>query len=266
MNSVNFDLWSLNGCPEVKYETALQIVRFIAHLLFFFLLAAGPLSVLVYVPERPLDPNKLVLDKKRRCRMMSIPRGARIDECLGKGSRRRPFPPCVVTKPPQIRPDCKYEDVVTVAGFEDTFSLADSGLTRPKIVLCLGSDGCKFKQLVKGGDDCRGDAVMEQVFHYVNELFRNQRDLASSVSNEKNKIITYNIVPLNPKTGVSSKSYSFPGIERVSLTSLLYRYSSGLRTQHHLQITSLTIGRLEESAHIHGTIQESGGSEDAGII
>lgn len=47
---------------------------------------------------------------------------------------------------------------------------------------------------------------------------------------------------------------------------LVNRYSSGLRIPHRLQITSLTIEHLEESALIHGTIQENGGSENAEII
>ena len=152
--------------------------------------------------------------------MASIERGARIDECLGKGSRRRPFPPCVVTKPPQVRPSCDYDDVETVLGFDDFFSIADSGLTRPKIVVCHGSNGGTFRQLVKGGDDCRGDAVMEQVFHYVNELFGSQRDFASSLATEKNKIMTYNIVPLNPKTGVSIQSSLCFGMACTALTPL----------------------------------------------
>ena len=37
--SVNFDLWSLNRWHEVKLETTSQIGRFIAHLLFFPLVA-----------------------------------------------------------------------------------------------------------------------------------------------------------------------------------------------------------------------------------
>ena len=33
--SVNFDLWNLDGWPEVKSETTVQIGRFIAHVLLF---------------------------------------------------------------------------------------------------------------------------------------------------------------------------------------------------------------------------------------
>ena len=48
---------------------------------------------------------------------------------------------------------------VRVAGFAPTFSLTDSGIHRPKIVHCLGDDGRRYKQLVKGHDDLRQDAV-----------------------------------------------------------------------------------------------------------
>ena len=137
--------------------------------------------------------------------MSSVQRTARLDECLGKGSRKHSFPPCILTKPPQIRPGRDYDGVETIVGFDDSFTIADSGLTRPKIIVCNGSFGGKFKQLVKGGDDCRGDSVMEQVFHYVNELFRKHTVLGDPAIRETNKIVTYNIVPLNPKTGVSDR-------------------------------------------------------------
>lgn len=38
----------------------------------------------------------------------------------------------------------------------------DSGIHRPKIVHCLDSAGGRYRQLVKGADDIRQDAVMEQ--------------------------------------------------------------------------------------------------------
>ncbi|CAN0101708.1 unnamed protein product, partial [Laminaria digitata] len=37
-----------------------------------------------------------------------------------------------------------------------------SGLHRPKIVHCEDSTGERYRQLVKGADDIRQDAVMEQ--------------------------------------------------------------------------------------------------------
>ena len=85
------------------------------------------------------------------------------DDCL----RAMPKPPMVITAPCRISPFCDYRDIVTVANFRKTFSITDSGVSRPKIVDCVGSDGMVYRQLVKGGDDLRQDAVMQQVCRKV---------------------------------------------------------------------------------------------------
>eukprot|EP00977_Amphora_coffeiformis_P010157 scaffold2363_cov159-Amphora_coffeaeformis.AAC.19 len=230
--STNLELLTRRMCIEHPYQCVVDMVRFLCddpgndkiqlgkmkvaeNVLsqvkseskgFLFPLVEGyKILCDTYIRFASLDPNKLVLDRKRRTRFASLSRECRLDECLGKGTRRRPFPPCILTKPPPIRPGCDYDDVETIVGYDDSFSLAESGLARPKIITCLGTNGARYRQLVKGGDDCRGDCVMEQVFHYVNELFRNQKKLGAAQSMEKNSIITYNIVPLNRKTGVSLK-------------------------------------------------------------
>ena len=82
---------------------------------------------------------------------------------------------------------CESSGVCFVHGFSPEFSLTDDGmglilyahinftlmstltlhlgLSRPKIIKCLGSDGQSYTQLVKGGDDTRQDSVMEQVIY-----------------------------------------------------------------------------------------------------
>ena len=82
----------------------------------------------------------------------------RLDHCVGRGGRRKRCPPCVLTSPPSLRSQCDYgggiDDPVggeRIERFDDHFSIADSGITRPKIVRCIGSKGGRFKQLVKGG-------------------------------------------------------------------------------------------------------------------
>lgn len=49
----------------------------------------------------------------------------------------------------------------------------------PKVVSCLGSDGKRRRQLVKGRDDLRQDAVMQQVFAVVNQLLRKKPSTGS---------------------------------------------------------------------------------------
>ena len=80
-----------------------------------------------------------------------------------------------------------------LVGFETTFQLTNTGLHRPKIVKALGETGKKYKQLVKGDDDIRQDAVVQLVFGLVNRLLWDKKDL---------RITTYSVVPLSPMSGV----------------------------------------------------------------
>ncbi|KAI2655981.1 Serine-protein kinase ATM [Labeo rohita] len=62
----------------------------------------------------------------------------------------------------KVDPSGRYEDLVTVRSFSPKFHLA-GGVNLPKIIDCEGSDGKSRRQLVKGQDDLRQDAVMQQV-------------------------------------------------------------------------------------------------------
>ncbi len=107
-----------------------------------------------------------------------------LDSCLAgrRGKSNTNFAmPAIITKPPPIRPDARYgqgeEDPIgteRVVSFEPTFDLTLTGIHRPKIVTCIGSKGGRFKQLVKGEDDLRQDAIMQQVFGTVNDLLRHE--------------------------------------------------------------------------------------------
>lgn len=78
-----------------------------------------------------------------------------LDSCLRRGSR---YKPCVLTKIPAIRPGADYGDGITsspvgsefIKSFEQHCSITETGIHRPKIVVCIGSNGGLFKQLVKG--------------------------------------------------------------------------------------------------------------------
>ncbi|CAG0918835.1 unnamed protein product [Notodromas monacha] len=88
-------------------------------------------------------------------------------------------------------------DVPTVARYEGSFAFV-GGINAPKKILCRGSDGRVYVQLLKGNDDMRQDAVMQQVFNVVNALF------AESENQEitRLRLRTYKVVPLSPKGGV----------------------------------------------------------------
>lgn len=97
-----------------------------------------------------------------------------------------------------LRADCDYSDVPLIAKFLPEFSVA-SGISAPKIVTAIGTDGIKYKQLFKGGnDDLRQDSIMEQVFEQVSNLLRTQR-----VTRQRNLgIRTYKVLPLTANAGI----------------------------------------------------------------
>ncbi|XP_058519931.1 serine-protein kinase ATM [Ochotona princeps] len=97
----------------------------------------------------------------------------------------------------KVDPTGKYENLVTIQSFKAEFRLA-GGVNLPKIIDCVGSDGRERRQLVKGRDDLRQDAVMQQVFQMCNMLL--QRN--SETRKRKLTICTYKVVPLSQRSGV----------------------------------------------------------------
>ncbi|CAN0079708.1 unnamed protein product, partial [Hapterophycus canaliculatus] len=69
-----------------------------------------------------------------------------------------------------------------------------SGIHRPKIVHCHDSTGHRYRQLVKGADDIRQDAV----FATVNTFLRED----PAARKRRLRVFTYTIVPLSPDSGV----------------------------------------------------------------
>ena len=105
----------------------------------------------------------------------------------------------VVTRVPEVRADGAYSDaeVVFIESFSDNFTLV-GGINAPRRIRCLGSDGHAYKQLVKGNDDSRQDAVMQQVFGHVNEWLRSDAEGRKRCL----QMGTYHVVPLSQRAGV----------------------------------------------------------------
>uniref|UniRef100_A0A8C3Y007 non-specific serine/threonine protein kinase n=1 Tax=Catharus ustulatus TaxID=91951 RepID=A0A8C3Y007_CATUS len=97
----------------------------------------------------------------------------------------------------KVDPTGQYENLVTISSFKREFRLA-GGMNLPKIIDCVGSDGKERRQLVKGRDDLRQDAVMQQVFQMCNTLLQQNTETRK----RKLNIRRYKVVPLSQRSGV----------------------------------------------------------------
>uniref|UniRef100_A0A8C3EGG5 non-specific serine/threonine protein kinase n=1 Tax=Corvus moneduloides TaxID=1196302 RepID=A0A8C3EGG5_CORMO len=97
----------------------------------------------------------------------------------------------------KVDPTGQYENLVTISSFKQEFRLA-GGMNLPKIIDCVGSDGKERRQLVKGRDDLRQDAVMQQVFQMCNTLLQQNTETRK----RKLNIRRYKVVPLSQRSGV----------------------------------------------------------------
>ncbi|KAJ5719360.1 hypothetical protein N7493_007815 [Penicillium malachiteum] len=124
--------------------------------------------------------------------LKKLPTGER----LGQDAMTHRLPP--PTMKIDLRPDRDYSQVPAVARFSSEFTLA-SGVSAPKIVTAIATNGVRYKQLYKGGnDDLRQDAIMEQVFEQVSNVLNDhqptrQRNLG---------IRTYKVLPLTLNAGI----------------------------------------------------------------
>ncbi|UKZ56595.1 Serine/threonine-protein kinase tel1 [Trichoderma virens] len=98
----------------------------------------------------------------------------------------------------EVNANKDYSRVPLISRLEPTMTIA-SGVSAPKIITAIGTDGAKYKQLVKGGqDDLRQDAIMEQVFAAVSSLLKLHR-----ATRQRNLgIRTYKVLPLTASSGL----------------------------------------------------------------
>ncbi|KAF8966296.1 hypothetical protein BDZ97DRAFT_2057533 [Flammula alnicola] len=98
-----------------------------------------------------------------------------------------------------VDPTMQYKDCVWIKRYDATFDTA-GGINLPKISVCHGSDGQKYKQLFKGEgkDDLRQDAVMEQVFDLVNGVLKRDRETRRRDLNVRD----YKVIPLASQAGI----------------------------------------------------------------
>ncbi|XP_062545587.1 serine/threonine-protein kinase ATM [Armigeres subalbatus] len=90
-----------------------------------------------------------------------------------------------------------YNEIIGIHRWDDQIH-GVGGINAPKKLVCHCMDGQKRIQLLKGRDDMRQDAVMQQVFGILNVLLRNDKEAG------KRKLTTriYKVVPLSRQSGV----------------------------------------------------------------
>ena len=87
--------------------------------------------------------------------------------------------------------------IVGIVRFEDNYELV-GGINAPKKIYCLGTDGVSRPLLLKGKDDLRQDAVMQQVFQAMNHFLR----MDEEARKRRLRIRTYKVVPLSRRSGI----------------------------------------------------------------
>ncbi|KAK0862743.1 Serine/threonine-protein kinase tel1 [Friedmanniomyces endolithicus] len=111
--------------------------------------------------------------------------------------RNYQVPPATISVP--LRADGNYSEVPEVHKFTTTMSIM-GGLSHPKVLTAIASDGKAYKQLFKGtkDDDLRQDAIMEQVFEEVSKMLRSHK-----ATRQRNlQVRTYKVIPLTTKSGI----------------------------------------------------------------
>lgn len=86
------------------------------------------------------------------------------------------------------------QKIVSIHKWKSSYSTV-GGINAPKRMECIGSNGRRYSQLLKGKDDLRQDAVMQQVFSIMNDM------LTQSTVTKKDRlhVRTYIIVPLSQR-------------------------------------------------------------------
>ncbi|XP_058447128.1 serine/threonine-protein kinase ATM [Malaya genurostris] len=96
-----------------------------------------------------------------------------------------------------IRENHVYNDIIGVHNWNDRIQ-GVGGINAPKKLICHCVDGKDRIQLLKGKDDMRQDAVMQQVFTTLNVLLRHDKE----ANKRKLTVRTYRVVPLSRQSGI----------------------------------------------------------------
>lgn len=126
--------------------------------------------------------------------LRNIESGRKLEQTVHDSSTKTPPPTMKIA----LRADRDYSSTPTILKFNPEVSIA-GGISAPKIVTIVATDGTRYKMLLKGGnDDLRQDSIMEQVFEQVSNLLKDHR-----TTRQRNLgIRTYKVLPLTPNAGI----------------------------------------------------------------
>ncbi|CEJ94936.1 Putative Ataxia telangiectasia mutated [[Torrubiella] hemipterigena] len=139
-----------------------------------------------------MDRDEKLYKAGNKLPLRNSPKGQNLMSCLS----RYPIPP--PTMHIEVSATRNYSHIPMVAKVDSTMTIA-SGISAPKIITLVGTDGKRYKQLVKGShDDLRQDAIMEQVFAAVSSVLKLHR-----TTRQRNLgIRTYKVLPLTASSGL----------------------------------------------------------------
>ncbi|OQR70598.1 hypothetical protein BIW11_11527 [Tropilaelaps mercedesae] len=125
----------------------------------------------------------------------------------------------ILTSDIPICPDGSYDHVERIRDFIQQYEIC-AGLSRPKKMIVRGNRGTCYIQLLKGKDDLRQDAVMQQLFKEVSRL-------RSDDGQFRVRVRTYKVVPLSRFVGVIEWVHN-----TTPLASILIGSKSALHEQY----------------------------------
>ncbi|KAK2715090.1 hypothetical protein QYM36_009917 [Artemia franciscana] len=97
----------------------------------------------------------------------------------------------------KINPSGQYNSLIGINSYSSRIDNV-GGMNAPKRLEVIDTEGKRRYELLKGNDDTRQDAVMEQVFTFVNSCLEQNREARE----RRLKIRTYKVVPLSSQSGV----------------------------------------------------------------
>ncbi|XP_055549557.1 serine/threonine-protein kinase ATM [Wyeomyia smithii] len=97
----------------------------------------------------------------------------------------------------KVQENATYKELIGVIQWKDQIK-GVGGINAPKKLICQCTDGLERIQLLKGKDDMRQDAVMQQVFTILNILLHHDKE----ANKQKLAVRTYKVVPLSQQSGI----------------------------------------------------------------